>query len=134
MEPGDFEGQQTPKGHPCIEKRSASLTELRGHFGEAAHDNSDACCGDKIGERALPAQIGGHNRGKAKDTAADNGIDHERSEAPAANGSYEVLWFACGAIDDPLSLLLCQFAPSRRAKTNRLFPEAMETHCLPSSW
>ena len=78
------------------------MAELRGHFGEAAHDHSDACCGEKIGKRTLAAQMSGNNGRETKDAAADNGVDHQRREAPAAYGPYQVCGFArahlCGLL------------------------------------
>src|SRR5579872_5703075 len=95
MQPCDFESREASEGHARIEVGSASLVKLRGHFGEAAHDDPDACCGHQIAERARTAQMGGDNRGKPKYAAADDGIDHQRRKAPAANGPYQVCWFAC---------------------------------------
>src|ERR1700674_3397183 len=95
MQPRDFESRQAPEGHPRIEVRSASLAKLRGHFGEAAHDRPDAGCRHEIAQRARTAEMGGYNRWKPEDAAADDGVDHQRRKAPAANGSYQVNCFAC---------------------------------------
>ncbi len=94
MEPCHFERQQTAKSNARVEVRSAGLTKLRGHFGEAAHDHPDAHCGHEIGERALTAQIGGDNCGQSEDAAADDRVYDQRREPPSANGSYEVRRFA----------------------------------------
>src|ERR1700730_15632251 len=95
MQPCDFESRQAPEGHARIEVRSASLAKLRGHFGEAAHDRSYAGCGHEITERARATQMGGDNRGKPEDAAADDGVDHQRRKAPASDRPYQVCWFAC---------------------------------------
>src|SRR5208282_4310225 len=67
------------------------LLKARRNFGKAADDHAHSGPGREHGIRAVVADECSHGRGQPKDSAADDGVHHQRNQAPAADGADEVV-------------------------------------------
>jgi hypothetical protein len=85
--PGGLDSGESPECGARIQIRTASLIEARGNLGEAGDDGADAQTRQHDRPGAEAAGEACHGGRQAKDAAADDAVDGERDQAPAANGA-----------------------------------------------
>ena len=99
---GCWSGHLAQAQHPCglnpnhaaegrarVQIGPARLMKIRGNLGVAAHDDGHPRAREENRQRAyFSDEIRDHRR-QAKDPAADDGVDRERNQAPAADGADE---------------------------------------------
>ena len=88
--PRGLNPHQAPEGNASVKIRTAGLLKARGNFGKAAHDHAHSSPGREHGIGAVVADERSDGRGQAKDSAADDGVHHQRDQAPAADGADQV--------------------------------------------
>ena len=89
--PGGLNPHETSEGNASVKIRTAGLLKARRNLGEAAHDHAHSGPGREHGIGAVVADERGHGRRQPKDSAADDGVHHQRNQAPAADGADQVM-------------------------------------------
>src|SRR5580658_5819129 len=87
--PWHLNAHAAPEGGAGVEVGASGLLEMRGDLGETAEDYAHANSGQKHGHRAEFSENAGDGGGEPEYAAADDGIHHQRGEAPAADGAEE---------------------------------------------
>jgi hypothetical protein len=107
-EPAVLNGEKAAEGNASIEIGAAGILELRRDFRHARGDDGDDRESHEKAEGAPCAEASGDQRGKTKNAGADHGVDHERGEAPAADGANEAgLGFRHADVRNFIDLLRC---------------------------
>ena len=88
-QPAILNREKAPESHARVKIRPAGFPELRSDFGHARGDDGDDRKSHEEAHGAQPAKTSRDQCGQAKNAGADHSVDHERSEAPAANGANE---------------------------------------------
>src|SRR5207253_3624585 len=81
--------KKASEGNSCVEIRPAGFLELRSDFGHARGDDRNDRKGQEEPNRTKAAETSRDQRRQAKNARAHHGVDHERGQAPAADGSNE---------------------------------------------
>ena len=91
-EPGQptvLNGEEASESDARVKIRAAGVLKLRCDFRHAGSDDGDGDEGNDKADGAETAEVRSNERGQAEDARANHGVDHERGEAPAADGAYE---------------------------------------------
>ena len=92
--PTHLNAHEAAERHASIQVRPASLSELRGNFGETGHDDTDRRSRQQHSNRTCSSYEASDRRGQPENSAADNGIHDQRGQTPAPNGSHQAgLWW-----------------------------------------
>ncbi len=87
--PCSLNAHEPSKGNAGVEVRATGLLKARGHFREASHNHAHAGTGGENGVWTEIADESSDRRGQPEDATADDGINHQRDQAPATDGADE---------------------------------------------
>ena len=87
MQPPDLESDGRTERFPRVEIRATGLIEAAADLRKADDDDEDAESGDENGDGARGAGQRGERRRKPEDTTANDAVDDDRGERPAADGA-----------------------------------------------
>ncbi len=89
--PCGLDSHEATEGDAGVEVRTAGLLKARSDFGEAGDDDAHSDARREHGVRAVVADEGGHGGGQSEDAAADDGVHHQRHQAPTADGADQMV-------------------------------------------
>jgi len=87
--PTHFNSHKTPESGARVEVGPAGLGKLRCHLRKAGHDDARRRPCQQYGPGAGPANKSRHVGRQSKYPTADDGVDHQRRQAPTPNGAYQ---------------------------------------------
>ena len=89
--PGGLDTHETSKGDASVEIWAACFLKARCNFRKATHDHARSRTRREHGVWAVFADDVGHGGRQPEDAAADNGVDDQRHQAPAANRAHQIV-------------------------------------------
>lgn len=88
-EPSILNRKKSSERRLGVEIRSARFFELRRDFRHASGNQTDSSEGHKEPDRTQPSEPRGNQRRQTKNARANHGVDDQRHQAPAPNGSHQ---------------------------------------------